>query len=335
MSDVDSARRDPPADWRERLVAVLSADGITELPKASKTKRFLIGYGKVIGWVLVAALVWLLIAFGGSVIASIPFYVFLPHEDFDKYINGLAPVFALIGIGTVAWFVYPRVRRAARELMQVRLGHRPTEVLRRAKRAPVLFLRSFNFDSITSSVPGWQERLPITGVTMPTSELNLVQMMWRHAPVLAIGRPGESVPPVGAVRFYARQDVWQQTVEAIVPLCQLVVWTTGHTEGLRWEIKHLLENVPPQKLLLWLHVNIGSWKKSERDSEWRRFREAYRDVFPNELPADAATMRFIAFEDDWTPIPIPGPNYRPSLWEYIASWPSTYGLEPFLKKRLH
>jgi len=39
-------------------------------------------------------------------------------------------------------------------------------------------------------------------------------------------------------------------VEAIVPLCQLVVWTTGHTEGLRWEIKHLLENVPPQKLLL-------------------------------------------------------------------------------------
>jgi len=176
MSDVDSARRDPPADWRERLVAVLSADGITELPKASKTKRFLIGYGKVIGWVLVAALVWLLIAFGGSVIASIPFYVFLPHEDFDKYINGLAPVFALIGIGTVAWFVYPRVRRAARELMQVRLGHRPTEVLRRAKRAPVLFLRSFNFDSITSSVPGWQERLPITGVTTPTSELNLVQM---------------------------------------------------------------------------------------------------------------------------------------------------------------
>lgn len=50
--------------------------------------------------------------------------------------------------------------------------------------------------------------------------------------------------------LYARQDVWQQTVEAIVPLCQLVVWTTGHTEGLRWEIKHLLENVPPQKLLL-------------------------------------------------------------------------------------
>jgi len=52
---------------------------------------------------------------------------------------------------------------------------------------------------------------------MPTAELNLVQMLWRHAPVLAIGRPGESTPPVGAVRFYARQDVWKQTVQSIVP----------------------------------------------------------------------------------------------------------------------
>jgi hypothetical protein len=33
------------------------------------------------------------------------------------------------------------------------------------------------------------------------------------------------------------------------------IWTTGHTEGLRWEIKHLLESVPPQKLFLWLHVD--------------------------------------------------------------------------------
>ena len=113
------------------------------------------------------------------------------------------------------------------------------------------------------------------------------------------------------------------------------IWTTGHTEGLRWEIKHLLESVPPQKLLLWLHVNIGNWKKAERDSEWEKFRAAYKDVFPKELPADAARMRFIAFEDDWSPIPIPGPGYWPSLWELIASWPRTYGLEPFLKKRLH
>ena len=102
MSDVDSARRDPPADWRERLVAVLSADGITELPKVARWKGYLVGFGKILGWILVAILVWLLIAFGGGLIASIPVAIFLPPEDFGKYVNGLAPVFALIGIGTVA-----------------------------------------------------------------------------------------------------------------------------------------------------------------------------------------------------------------------------------------
>jgi hypothetical protein len=76
-----------------------------------------------------------------------------------------------------------------------------------------------------------------------------------------------------------------------------------------------LESVPPQKLLLWLHVNIGRWSKAHRDCEWAKFREAYKDVFPKELPADAASMRFIAF----APIAIPGPGYRPSLWELIAS----------------
>jgi len=77
-----------------------------------------------------------------------------------------------------------------------------------------------------------------------------------------------------------------------------------------------------------------TWTAAQRDSEWAKFREAYRDVFPKELPAEAATMRFIAFEKDWTPIAIPGPGYRPSHGKLIWSWPKTYGLEPFLKQRL-
>jgi hypothetical protein len=333
MSDIASARRDPPADWRERLIAVLSADGISELPKVPKWRGYLIGFGKVFGWILIAMVLWFLIAMVIVTAIAFPLTYGMNSYEMQPYFQRITPIGALIATALVAWFVYPRMRRAARSLQQVKFGQRPTEVLRKAKHPPVLFLRSFNFDSITSAVPKWQDMMPINAA-MPTAELNLVQMIFRHAPVIAIGRPGESVPPVGAVRFYARHDVWKQTVEAIVPLCQLVVWTTGHTEGLRWEIKHLLERVPPQELLLWLHVNVARFSKAERDSEWQKLREAYRDVFPKELPADAASMRFIAFKDDWTPIAIPGPHYRPSLWELIASWPKTYGLEPFLRGRL-
>jgi hypothetical protein len=325
MSDPGVDRRDQPADWRDKLIAILSGDDVTELPRIPKWKRYLIGYGKLLGWLLSVPL----FLFVGVIVVSYPIYSIFAHEQFDSYMNKIVVPMLLV----VLWFALPRIRRAFREMMQIKLGHQPIQVLQQAKRAPVLFLRSFNFDSISSKVPKWQEYLPIN-VAMPTAELNLVQMIWRHAPVLAIGRPGESTPPTGAVRFYVRQDIWQATVEAIVPLCPLVVWTTGHTEGLRWEIKHLRERLAPRKLLLWLHFNIGRRTPAERDSEWKRFLESYGDIFPKPLPAGAARARFIAFEDDWTPVAIPGPGYRPSAWELIASWPSTYGLEPLLKQRL-
>jgi hypothetical protein len=324
MIDPGGGRRDP-ADWRDRLIAILSGDGVTELPKIAKWKRYLGGFGRVFGWALLVPL----FAFIGVAILGYPIFLIVPHDSVASYLNMLTMVL----IVPAAWFAMPRMRRAYREIAQIKLGHQPIQVLRDAKHPPVLFLRSFNFDSISSAVPKWQEYLPIN-VPMPTAELNLVQMIWRHAPVLAIGRPGESTPPSGAVRFYVRQDIWKKTVEAIVPLCPLIVWTTGHTEGLRWEIKHLLEHLPPQKLLLWLHFNVGRRTPVERDSEWAKFLESYRDIFPKPLPEEAAKGRFIAFEDDWTPVVVPGPGYRPSFWELIASWPSTYGLEPFLRQRL-
>lgn len=325
MSDVDTSGRDVPADWRDRLIAALSADGVTELPKLAKWKRYVYGFGKLFGWLLLVPLSVII----GIALFAYPLFNFLPPDTAASIMNNVVTLFLLIGL----WFAFPRLQRAYRELAQIKLGHRPIEVLRTATQPPVLFLRSFNFDSISSSLPKWQQHLPIN-VGMPTAELDLVQMIWRHAPVLAIGRPGESTPPAGAVRFYVRDDIWQKTIEAIVPSCQLVVWTTGHTEGLRWEIKHLIESVPPRKLLMWLHVNIGKWTPAARDAEWAKFLDTYRTVFPKALPPSADKVRFIAFENDWTPIAIPGPGYRPSIWEMIASWPGNYGLEPILKKRL-
>jgi hypothetical protein len=54
-------------------------------------------------------------------------------------------------------------------------------------------------------------------------EMNLVLLLKRHGPVIAIGRSGETNPPTGALRFYVEQDVWQDTVQRIIPLCQFVV----------------------------------------------------------------------------------------------------------------
>ncbi len=329
MSDVDNARSAVPPDWREKLIAVLSADGITQPPHVPGWRRFVTLYGKSLGWILFVALCTLI----GLLIVLIPLSIFLPSWEVDIYADAYATKTAFVGGLIGCWFAYPRIRRALHEATQIRLGYQPTRVLQKAKHPPVLFLRSFKFDALSSALPWWQARMPINA-NLPTPELNLAQMISRHAPVLAIGKPNEFAPPFGAVRFYVRRDIWQRTIEAIVPLCQFVVWTSGHTEGLRWEIQHLRDTLPPRKLLIWVHANIGKQGKTQRDAEWSKFREAFGDVFPKPLPADAASTRFIAFEDDWTPIAIPGPGYRPTLWELIASWPKTYGLEPLSRKRL-
>jgi len=329
MSDVDNARGTLPPDWREKLIAILSGDGITQPPKGLGWRRFLTLYGKSIGWILLVPLS----AVGGFAIFVIPLFYFLPEATAASYLDEFGGKVVLVASLIGCWFAYPRLRRVFHAATQIKLGYQPTQVLQKAKHPPVLFLRSFRFDRLSSAMPQWQERLPINA-NLPTPELNLAQMISRHAPVLAIGKPNEFAPPFGAVRFYVRQDIWQRTIQAIVPLCQFVVWTSGHTDGLRWEIQHLRDTLPPRKLLIWVHANIGNQGKAQRDAEWAQFREAFSDVFPKPLPVDAASTRFIAFEDDWTPIAIPGPGYRPTLWELIASWPKTYGLETLLRKRL-
>jgi len=139
--------------------------------------------------------------------------------------------------------------------------------------------------------------LPLN-ITLPAPELALMMRLSAYAPVIAVGKPGEIVPPLGAARFYVSQELWQDTVKAIVPLCSLVVLATGHTEGLRWELEHLVQNCPPERLLLWPHVHICKWSAEKREAEWESFLRVCHGIFPEPLPQDINRVRFIAFAED-------------------------------------
>jgi hypothetical protein len=73
---------------------------------------------------------------------------------------------------------------------------------------------------------------------------------------------------------------------------------------LRWEIGHLIENLPPEKLVLWAHPHLMHLTAPEREEEWAKFRAALGDIFPKPLPETLGETRFICFAPDWTPIPI-------------------------------
>jgi hypothetical protein len=122
--------------------------------------------------------------------------------------------------------------------------------------------------------------------------------------VIAIGKPDEELPSLGAARFYVAHDRWQQKVAEVVKVARLVLWTTGTTEGLRWEAKHLVESCPPDKLILWPHPNPLGLGGAAREREWSRFLVEMGAIFPRPLPATLGGIGFIHFAADWTPIPI-------------------------------
>lgn len=59
--------------------------------------------------------------------------------------------------------------------------------------------------------------------------------------------------------------------------------TSGVTEGLRWELAHLLASLPPE-------------------TEWTRFLPALRPAFPVPLPKTLGPTRFLVFDEGWKPL---------------------------------
>lgn len=66
---------------------------------------------------------------------------------------------------------------------------------------------------------------------------------------VAIGRPSEALPHLGASRLYLGDTDWQQRVAARVRTASLGVVRTGIGDGLRWEVEHVMRAVRPEQLV--------------------------------------------------------------------------------------
>ena len=169
-----------------------------------------------------------------------------------------------------------------------RLQVRPGEPIVADKGRPlVLFLRSFSADSQT--VPGTEA----CDATRLTPEEHLQARLSDVGEMIAIGRPGEFLPPIGAPRIYPDDDSWQTAVLDLMQRSRLTVLAFGSSPGLRWEVYRALEHVHAERLLLWFPT---------RDT-WHRFR-AFAQTDPGwtrALPSTAADVHLLAFYASGTP----------------------------------
>jgi hypothetical protein len=159
-------------------------------------------------------------------------------------------------LGIVLLLLSPIVYRIAKA-GGGRLARDAFTILERDHRPPVLLLRSFGDDLLLD-----------IGVTDPklygslTQEIKLVGTLNKIGPVIAIGRPGEKFPTLGAARFYVPNDQWRTAVEYFMRQAAVVVFIMGQSPGVLWEVETALQICPIEKLLFFFPYPVKREKIS-------------------------------------------------------------------------
>jgi hypothetical protein len=206
----------------------------------------------------------------------------------------LAGGLGVLGVIASVAFVY------ARRLLA------PTAEQRLAEdaRPPILLLRAFaddNREVVTSTV--WNTLgVPGTRGTW-TFEEALCQVFETHGPVIAVGRPGEMVPPLGAARLWLEGDHWQEGVEDLLQECQRVVMIMGACragEGLAWEAMRVLRpDIRSRLVLVMPPVN-----ESKARDIWEQFRAVSNDSLPAYCGGEMVATQHA--DGSWQVVRVPG-----------------------------
>lgn len=170
----------------------------------------------------------------------------------------------------------------------------------------VLLLRSFADDEGLASIQKGSMRAGPWGAVTDTEEEQLRQAVEPFGAMVALGRPGDRLPQVGAGRHYSSDLKWQSQVLAALDRAVLVLLVCGPGRSLRWEVEQVVARCPPERLVL-----IGVRDAAQYES----FRSALQDLFPKGLPptsegdeswkngwdGPAFVRETVWFDADWTP----------------------------------
>ncbi len=167
----------------------------------------------------------------------------------------------------------------------------PFEVLRKDPRPPVTYLRNFKADSTTAHPFGTARR-----------ELILRDICFESiGPFIAVGKPGEMIPGLGAPRIYIQsQDrkAWQSVVGKLIDESNLVFFSAELPElksdtppkGLTWELGQVLKEENVNKLVL----AVGT---HDFEARYQQFRRCFNEMFGGLLPENPPRGALIVMRD--------------------------------------
>jgi hypothetical protein len=175
-------------------------------------------------------------------------------------------------------------------------------------RRPVLYLRPFRADALTSTLNDWRypfvpwqrgyfERLR-GGLAFDTMLEPAVQAT--IGPFISLGKPGDKLVPFGASRLYEADDNWQEAVHDLIRRAAAILVVGIHSEGVLWELRAIHAESDPTKVFL---VTLPSEVRILRE-EWHAFRQRALDLgylLPPQYPGAGVVM---AFDCTWAAKPI-------------------------------
>jgi hypothetical protein len=162
-------------------------------------------------------------------------------------------------------------------------ARRATQALKDDPRAPVLYLRSF-----------WSDRFDALGASKAgdTEETRAVSSLERIGPVLAIGKPGDKLPRLGAARLQVSHSQWQDVAVRLMRGARLIVFRVFMaTPGFTRELSLARGEMPAEKVVLWFPLKFDA-------AGYAAIREVVRECLKVELPTNCP-KGFVTFDSEW------------------------------------
>jgi len=124
-----------------------------------------------------------------------------------------------------------------------------------------------------------------------TDEEQLGEVLQPIGELVAIGKPGETLPTPGAARLYAPDAGWKTKIRDQIQTARLVVIRAGTSEGLLWELKQAVQVMNPKKLLI-LILRMG---KKDYEAFRKEADRICNAIFPkfHDRAVDEATAIFV------------------------------------------
>lgn len=158
--------------------------------------------------------------------------------------RGLAVDFAALFVAIIIVSFGVSSYRRSKRYTAVEIG----ELRKFDARRPVILLRSFSDDMVPLPYDIRLFSFNPNLYSRRTFEEVIAEQLWDYGPVIAAGRPEESLPPLGAVREYITHEDWRERIEEYVKDARLIAVIIGTTKALLWELgkvadMHLLHKV--------------------------------------------------------------------------------------------